>query len=81
MSEKGRIPVEEEATSTTRDIAESGRRLINSAIKTGTSVAALPVNFLPKESQEHFRAAGRELSLGIAAIVRSVADTVDKMSK
>lgn len=54
------------------------RRFIGSLFQAGVSVAAIPVNMLPEEPRGHIQAAGRELTRGLAALTRGLADSLER---
>jgi hypothetical protein len=58
---------------------QSVRRLVSSLARTGVSLAVLPINVLPKESQRHIQAAGREATYGVTALMRAVADNLEDL--
>lgn len=64
-----------------KDQEEAGRRLIRSLLRAGTSFVMIPVNMLPAESRAHLKAAGREFTLGVAALTRELADSLEKIAK
>ncbi len=47
----------------------------------GKSVALLPVNRLPPKPRQHFHAAGREFTHGLATLVHGLADGIEEMAK
>jgi hypothetical protein len=54
---------------------------IRSMVRTGVSIAFFPVNRLPREPQQHFQAAGREFTHGLAKLVRTASDHLEEMAK
>lgn len=44
-------------------------------------LALVLVNMLPAEPRQHFRAAGREITRGMATLVRQLADDVEKIAE
>lgn len=77
-SEVERIAVEEEKV---RARDSSLRRLARSTLRTGVSLALLPVAFLPETSQKHVRRAGSELTYGLAALLRAASETLDNVAE
>ena len=57
------------------------RHFIRSMLRAGVSVALLPVNRLPREPQQHFQAAGREFTHGVAKLVHHLANGLEEMAK
>src|SRR5256885_2824783 len=64
-----------------KGLQQATRRLITSVIRTGVSVALFPVNGLPRKPQQHFYAAGREFTRGLAALVHGFVDGLEEMAK
>ena len=64
-------------------IGEEGRRagqhFSRDLFRAGIGLALLPISKLPPESQEHFRAAGREFAHGMAKLVHQLADGFDEI--
>jgi hypothetical protein len=73
--EVNEVPVENASVRLNQSI----RRLASSLVRTGVSLAVLPINVLPKESRQHIQAAGREAAYGVTALMRAVADNLDDM--
>lgn len=63
------------------DLQRATRRFIQSMVRTGVSVALFPIKRLPREPQQHFQAAGREFTLGVATLVHKVAEGLEEMAK
>jgi hypothetical protein len=63
------------------ELQQATRRFIVSLVRTGGSVALLPVSRLPREPRQHFLAAGREFTRGWAALVREFADGIEGLAK
>ena len=63
------------------ELQQATRRFIGSLVRTGGSVALLPVTRLPREAQQHFLAAGREFTSGWAAMIREFADGIEGIAK
>jgi hypothetical protein len=57
------------------------RRFISSLIQAGVSLATIPVNMLPEEPRGHIQAAGRELTRGLAALTRELAESLEKAAE
>src|SRR6266571_8309383 len=57
------------------------RRFITRMIRTGVSVALFPVNSLPRKPQQHFYAAGREFTRGLASLVHGLVVGIEEMAK
>lgn len=69
------IPAEDE------EIVEAGGQLIRSLIRAGTRLAAIPLSFVPTESQERLQGAGREVAMGLAELSREVADILESLAE
>jgi len=63
------------------ELRRASRHFIRSILRTAVRVALLPVNRLPREPQQHFQAAGREFTLGVATFVHKVAEGLEEMAK
>ena len=63
------------------ELQQATKRFIRSVFRTGVRVALLPLNSLPRTSQQHFHAAGRELTHGLAALVHGLADGIEELAK
>ena len=63
------------------ELQQATRHFIRSMFRTGVRVALLPVDKLPPEPQQHFQAAGREFTRGLATLVRGLADGLEEMAK
>jgi hypothetical protein len=63
------------------ELQRATSRLIRSMFRTGVGLALLPVNQLPREPQQHFKAAGREFTHGVATLVRELADGLEEMAQ
>jgi hypothetical protein len=85
-AEKGKreVPVQEiparRATADTEDLSYAARRFLSSLLKAGANLAMIPINVLPRESRSHFRAAGREVTRGVASLTRQMANRLDEMA-
>jgi hypothetical protein len=64
-----------------KELQQATRRFITSVFRTGVSLALLPVNRLPRKPQQHFHAAGREFTHGLATLVHGLADGIEEMAK
>jgi hypothetical protein len=63
------------------ELQQATRHFIRSMVRTGVRVALFPVDRLPREPQEHFQAAGREFTLGVATLVHQLAEGLEEMAK
>ena len=63
------------------ELQQATQRFVRSLFRAGVSVAFLPVNRLPAKPKHHFRTAGRELTRGLAALVREFADGIEQIAK
>jgi hypothetical protein len=64
-----------------KELQQATQRFIRSIFRTGVSLALLPVNRLPREPRQHFQAAGREFTHGLAKLVRTASDHLEEMAK
>jgi hypothetical protein len=62
------------------ELQQATKHFIRSMLRTGMSLALLPVNRLPQRPQRHFQAAGREFTRGLAALVHELAHGLEKMA-
>ena len=82
ISEKDKQEGQRRAMQAEREeLQQASRRFIRSLVRTGGSVALLPVTRLPREPRQHFQAAGREFTRGWAALVREIADGIEGLAK
>jgi histidinol-phosphate/aromatic aminotransferase/cobyric acid decarboxylase-like protein len=63
------------------DLQQATRGFMRSLFRTGASFALLPVKRLPQKPQQHFQAANRELTHGLATLVHEFADGIEGMAK
>ena len=63
------------------ELQQATKRFIRSMFRTGVSVALLPVNRLPRKPQQHFQAAGREFTRGLATLIHELADGLEEMAE
>ena len=63
------------------ELQQATRHFIRSLVRTGGSVALLPITRLPRVPQQHFLAAGREFTRGWAALVREFAGGIEGLAK
>jgi len=63
------------------ELQQATKRFIRSVFRTGVSVALLPINKLPRKSQQHFHAAGREFTHGLTTLIHGLADGIEEMAK
>jgi hypothetical protein len=63
------------------DLQQAARHFIRSMFRTGVSFALLPVKRLPHKPQQHFHAAGREFTHGVATLVHELANGIEGMAK
>jgi len=64
-----------------KELQQATRHFITHVFRTGVSLALLPVNRLPKKPQQHFYAAGREFTHGLASLVHGLVDGIEEMAK
>jgi hypothetical protein len=60
------------------DLRRATRRFASSAARTARTLVMIPVNMLPPESRRHMRIAGREFTLGVAVLMRDLADNLER---
>jgi hypothetical protein len=63
------------------DLQQSAQLFMRSLVRTGVSFALLPVKRLPHKPQQHFQAAGREFTHGVATLVQELAAGIEEMTK
>ena len=63
------------------ELSEATRILFRSMVNTGRNVTLYPVTRLPRDSRQHFLAAGREFTRGWASLIRGFADGIDGLAK
>ena len=61
------------------ELQQATGRFIRSMLRTGISLALLPVNRLPRKPQQHFQSAGREFTRELATLVHELADGLEGM--
>ena len=61
------------------ELQQATGRFIRSMLRTGISLALLPVNRLPRKPRQHFQSAGREFTRGLATLVHELADGLEGM--
>lgn len=62
------------------EIQQATQHLFRSMLHAGIHLALLPVNTLPRKPQQHFQAARREFTSGLAALVHELADGLEEMA-
>jgi len=63
------------------ELEQAAERFMRSMVRTGVSLALLPVNRLPLKPRQHFQSAGREFTRGLATLVRELADGLEGMAE
>ena len=63
------------------ELEQAAERFMRSMLRTGVSLALLPVNRLPRKPRQHFHAAGREFAHGWAALIHGLADGIEEITK
>src|SRR5438874_10853910 len=63
------------------ELQQATGRFIRSMLRTGISLALLPVNRLPRKPQQHFQSAGREFTRGLATLIHELADGLEEMAE
>src|SRR5579864_8226434 len=60
------------------ELQQATQRFIRSIFRTGVRLAFLPVTRLPREPRQHFQAAGREFTHGVAKLVHELANGLEE---
>ncbi len=63
------------------ELQQATERFIRSIFRAGVSLALLPINRLPPRPRQHFHAAGREFTRGLAKLVHEFGDGLEEMAK
>ncbi len=63
------------------NLGDAVNRLVDSLIRVGVSLVSLPLTLLPTESRRHFEDGGRDITKGVAAVLRTVADRIEGSRK
>ena len=63
------------------ELRQATEHFIRSIFRTGVSVVLLPINRLPAGPRQHFHAAGREFTSGLAKLVHEFGDGLEEMAK
>ena len=63
------------------ELEQAAERFMRSMLRTGVSLALLPVDRLPLKPRQHFQSAGREFTRGLATLVRELADGLEGMAE
>lgn len=63
------------------ELEQAAERFMRSMLRTGVSLALLPVSRLPAKPRQHFQSAGREFTRGLATLVRELADGLEGMAE
>ena len=61
------------------ELAQATQQFVRSLFRAGVELALLPVNMLPPEPRQHFKAAGREFTRGLATLAHELADDFEKI--
>ena len=64
-----------------QELQQASQRFIRSMFRTGISLALLPVSRLPRKSQQHFQAAGREFTRGLATLAHGFAENLEERAQ
>lgn len=62
------------------ELKEATRRFFHSLVRTGKSAPLTPITRIPLKPRQHFLAAGVEFTRGWAALIREVADGIDRFA-
>jgi hypothetical protein len=62
------------------ELKEATRRFFRSLVRTGKSAPLTPITRIPQKPRQHFLAAGAEFTRGWAALIREVADGIDRFA-
>lgn len=60
------------------ELRQATRHFMRSMLRAGVSVVLLPINRLPREPRQHFQAAGREFTHGVAKLVHELANGLEE---
>ena len=63
------------------ELRQATGHFIRSIFRAGVSLALLPVNRLSPRPRQHFHAAGREFTRGLAKLVHEFGDGLEEMAK
>jgi hypothetical protein len=61
------------------ELVQATQQFVRSLFRTGVELALLPVNMLPPEPRQHFKAAGREFTRGLATLAHELADDFERV--
>ena len=61
------------------ELVQAAQQFARSLFRAGVELALLPVNMLPPEPRQHFKAAGREFSRGLATLAHELANDFEKV--
>lgn len=61
------------------ELLEASQQFFRSLFRAGVHLALAPVNMLPPEPRDHFKAAGREFTRGLATLAHELADDFEKI--
>src|SRR5215469_12983585 len=62
------------------ELKEATSRFFHSLVRTGKSAPLTPITRIPLKPRQHFLAAGVEFTRGWAALIREVADSIDRFA-
>ena len=62
------------------ELKEASRRFFRSLVQTGKSAPLTPITRIPQKPRQHFLAAGVEFTRGWAALIRELADGIDRLA-
>jgi hypothetical protein len=63
------------------ELKEATRHFFRSLVRTGKSAPLTPITRIPLKPRQHFLAAGVEFTRGWAALIREVADGIDRLAE
>ena len=63
------------------ELRQATGHFIRSIFRAGVSLAFLPIHRLPPRPRQHFQAAGREFTLGLARLVHELGDGLEERAK
>ncbi len=72
-------PAGSESHAEREELAQATQQFVRSLFRAGVELALLPVNMLPPEPRQHFKAAGREFTRGLATLAHELADDIEKI--
>src|SRR5437016_5683256 len=63
------------------ELQQATQHFIQSMFRAGVSLALLPIHRLPPKPRQHFQAAGREFTRGLARLIHELGDGLEERAK